>query len=115
MSYFRSGRSLMAAPYRISAAIQPERIGANRCCRLYQRIPGWLREEPQPDIDIRPTQVFTEYVRYHMTHDGKPVDGIRYRSSFNHRDHYVDRGCYVLFFEQDECLPGKSDNRLGAT
>jgi hypothetical protein len=55
-----------------------------------------------------PTQVFTEYVRYHMiTYDGKPIDGIRYRSSFDYHDSHGDRGCYVLFFEQDECMPAK--------
>jgi hypothetical protein len=63
-----------------------------------------------PHIDYVPTQVFTEYVRYHMrSFDGRPVDGIRYRSSLNHQDHgsRIYPSCYVLFFDQDDCLPGK--------
>jgi hypothetical protein len=68
-----------------------------------------MREEPLPEVDYVPTQVFTEYVRYHMTHDGKPdgrpIDGIRYRSSLN--DDKENHGCYVLFFDQDDCLKSR--------
>jgi hypothetical protein len=49
-------------------------------------------------IDYVPTQVFTEYVRFHLTSQCKPVDGIRYRSAQNHHP------CVVLFFDQDDCL-----------
>ena len=55
-------------------------------------------------IDYVPTQVFTEYVRYHMRGpDGESVDGICYLSSRNHRP------CYVLFFDQDDCLKPRKD------
>jgi hypothetical protein len=54
----------------------------------------------EPGIDYVPTQVFTEYVRYHMrSPDGKPVDGIRYRSSV-----HEPGWCVVLFLDQEDCL-----------
>jgi hypothetical protein len=55
--------------------------------------------DKQQHIEYVPTQVFTEYVRFHIaSSDGKPVDGIRYSSSGNQRP------CVVLFFDQDDCL-----------
>ena len=59
--------------------------------------------EPRPEIDYAPTQVFTEYVRYHLhSPGGQPIDGIRYRSSLS------DSGCcVVLFFDQDDCLKSR--------
>ena len=59
------------------------------------------RDERQ-HIDYVPTQVFTEYVRYHMASpSGQRVDGIRYLSSRNYRP------CYVLFFDQEDCLKSR--------
>ncbi|MGH7140571.1 MAG: HEPN-associated N-terminal domain-containing protein, partial [Pirellulales bacterium] len=53
-------------------------------------------------IEYAPTQVFTEYVRFHLcSAAGKPVDGIRYLSSRTRRP------CVVLFFEQDDCLSSR--------
>jgi hypothetical protein len=58
-----------------------------------------IERDHRQHIEYVPTQVFTEYVRYQMsTKDGVPIDGIRYRSSLN------GRPCYVLFFDQDDCL-----------
>ena len=53
-------------------------------------------------IDYVPTQVLTEFVRYHMrTVTGISIDGIRYLSSRNRHP------CVVLFFYQEDCLPGR--------
>jgi hypothetical protein len=55
-------------------------------------------------IEYVPTQVFTEYVRYHMAApDGKPVDGIRYLSSWDRRP------CVVLFLDADDWLKSRQD------
>ena len=63
---------------------------------------GWAGE-PQPDIDYVPTQVFTEYVRYHLrSADGQQVDGISYRSSQN-----TAGRCIVLFLDQGDCLESR--------
>lgn len=51
-----------------------------------------------------PTQVFTEFVRYELrTPQNGPFHGIRYPSSKN------GDACYVIFAEQDDCLPGADD------
>lgn len=48
-----------------------------------------------------PTQIVTEYVRDHLhTSDGKPIDGIRYRSAADEPDGV----CWVVFFGYDECV-----------
>ena len=61
-----------------------------------------IDRDERPHVDYVPTQVFTEYVRYHMaSRSGQRVDGIRYLSSRNHRP------CCVLFFEQDDCLKSR--------
>lgn len=58
-----------------------------------------ITPDQRQHIEYVPTQVFTEYVRYHMlAPNGRPIDGIRYFSSLNRRP------CYVLFFDQDDCL-----------
>lgn len=63
-----------------------------------------LQRDHRQHIEYVPTQVFTEYVRYQMSaRDGKPIDGIRYRSSLNHQP------CYVLFFDQDDCLRSRDE------
>lgn len=61
-----------------------------------------IERDKRQHIDYVPTQVLTEYVRYHMqTQGGNSIDGIRYLSSRNHQP------CVVLFFDQDDCLAGR--------
>ncbi len=51
------------------------------------------------NFEYVPTQVFTEFVRFELKgYDGKPFDGIRYRSSRN------SRPSLVLFATQSQCL-----------
>ena len=47
-----------------------------------------------------PAQIFAEYFRYLYTYNGKPIDGIVYRSAKK-----KDGICYALFFDQNQCLP----------
>lgn len=59
-----------------------------------------VKKDGRQHIEYVPTQVFTEYVRYELeTSDGDHFDGIRFRSSKD------GNGCYVLFCDQDDCLP----------
>lgn len=59
-----------------------------------------VRKDGKQHIEYVPTQVFTEYVRYELkTNDEEFFDGIRFRSSKD------GKGCYVLFCDQDDCLP----------
>ena len=51
------------------------------------------------EIEYVPTQVFAEYFRFLHQFEGKPVDGIAYRSTENNNGI-----CYVLFFDQKQCL-----------
>lgn len=64
-----------------------------------------IERDKRQHIDYVPTQVLTEYVRYHMSApNGAPIDGMRYLSSRNRLP------CCVLFFDQDDCLrsrPGR--------
>ena len=61
-----------------------------------------IKKDKRQHIEYVPTQVFTEHVRFNMsTCDGKPIDGIRYHSSLNKKP------CYVLFFDQDDCLKSR--------
>ena len=48
-----------------------------------------------------PTQIVTEYVRDHLrTSDGRPIDGIRYRSAVDEPNGV----CWVVFFGYDESV-----------
>ncbi len=59
-----------------------------------------IQRDERQHIEYVPTQVFTEYVRFEMTTpDEEPFHGIKYRSSRN------GGGCYVVFADQDDCLP----------
>jgi hypothetical protein len=59
-----------------------------------------IKKDGKQHIEYVPTQVFTEYVRYELkTSDDEQIDGIRFRSSKD------GKGCYVLFCDQDGCLP----------
>lgn len=61
-----------------------------------------ILRDKQQHIAYVPTQVLTEYVRYHMqAESGASIDGIRYLSSRNRRP------CVVLFFDQDDCLQSR--------
>jgi hypothetical protein len=67
-----------------------------------------VERDQRQHVDYVPTQVFTEYVRYHVqSQSGQPVDGIRYFSSQNRQP------CYVLFFESEDCLKNR-DGRAQA-
>jgi len=58
-------------------------------------------------IEYVPSQVFTEHVRYEVKSErGAAIMGIKYPSS---RDR---RGCYVLFVEQEGCLPSTGDKKV---
>lgn len=51
-------------------------------------------------IEYVPTQVFTEFIRFELRPTiGDQFDGIRFKSSKD------GKGCYVLFFDQADCLP----------
>lgn len=58
-----------------------------------------IQRDKRQHIDYVPTQVFTEYVRYHIASaSNSPVDGIRYFSSRN------GHPCVVLFCDDEDCL-----------
>ena len=58
-----------------------------------------LERDRREHIEYVPTQAFTEYVRYMMKSPrGRPIDGIRFRSSKN------GGRCIVLFCGQSQCV-----------
>ena len=64
-----------------------------------QEVSKPIEKDKRQHLEYVPTQVFTEYVRYHMLANAShPIDGIRYSSSQNQRP------CCVLFFDSDDCL-----------
>ena len=64
-----------------------------------QEVSKPIEKDERQHLEYVPTQVFTEYVRYHiLTAANHPIDGICYFSSQNQRP------CYVLFFDSDDCL-----------
>jgi len=78
-----------------------KRIGVGFLSSFVQDVSKPIKKDGMEHIEYVPTQVFTEFVRHDMT-EYERIDGIKYRSSKN------GRGCYVLFVEQDECLPDPS-------
>ena len=63
-------------------------------------ISGPIAKDGLHHIAYVPTQVFTEFIRYELKPSiGEAFDGIRFKSSKD------GRGCYVLFFDQTDCLP----------
>jgi hypothetical protein len=58
-----------------------------------------IKKDGRQHIEYVPTQVFTEYVRFELKTSGnEPFHGIKYRSSKD------QRGCYVIFADQNQCL-----------
>ncbi len=58
-----------------------------------------IDRDDRAHVEYVPTQAFTEYVRFQVTGlDGKPIDGIRYRSA------KTGRANVVLFCGQNECI-----------
>ena len=55
------------------------------------------------NIEYVPAQVVAEYFRFLYDYNGRRIDGIAYNSSKN-KDGGV---CYVLFFNQEQCLEDK--------
>lgn len=78
-----------------------KRIGVGFLSSFAQDVSKPIKKDGLEHIEYVPTQVFTEFVRHDMT-EHERIDGIKYRSSKN------GRNCYVLFVEQDECLPDPS-------
>ena len=64
-----------------------------------------VKKDGSEHTEYVPTQVFTEFIRYELkTPNNEPFHGIRFPSSKN------DKGCYVIFADQDECLPQDTTN-----
>ncbi len=58
-----------------------------------------IEKAQRKSIDYVPTQVFTEYVKYVMKGMARrSINGIKYRSA------HTERGCWVIFANQSECL-----------
>jgi hypothetical protein len=65
-----------------------------------------IKKDGREHIEYVPSQVFTEYIRHELaSQDGRPIMGIKYRSSKN------GLGCYVIFVEQGACLPAIGTSR----
>jgi hypothetical protein len=59
-----------------------------------------IKRDGRPHIEYVPTQVFTEFVRHVMKgSQGIPIHSIKFPSSKNGRD------CYVIFADNEDCLP----------
>jgi hypothetical protein len=56
------------------------------------------------ELEYIPTQVITEYLRYFFKYEGKNIDGIIYKSSFNLKK------AIVLFVENEQCTAVDKNN-----
>lgn len=65
-----------------------------------------ITRDDRHHIEYVPTQVFTEFIRFDSTtRDGGSYDGIKFPSSKN------GRACYVIFADQNSCLPSNDSYR----
>ena len=65
-----------------------------------------IKKDGREHIEYVPSQVFTEYIRHELASEaGEPIMGIKYQSSKN------GNGCYVIFVEQDACLPAVGSDK----
>lgn len=68
-----------------------------------------IERDDRVHVEYIPTQVITEYFRTEFLHDGRRIDGIRYRSA-----RHLDHCSLVLFATQDEMVGGsRTTGRAG--